>query len=162
MRVQTLFGRTLSAAHEPLLGAGFVLLRIAFALECLRFGKTLLKIHGSSPLAATEPWFALMKLLTEHESLLLPLGILLVISGVMFLLGLFTRPAAVLVFGVLLTIDIFVLGTSGVRPYIPLEAGVVAFILLAITGGMGHAAGLNGLILRNIRHPQMVARALFG
>ncbi len=58
--------------------------------------------------------------------------------------------------------DVLILPFEITKELWSVHAIVLAITCLALAGGLGHAAGLNGLILRNIRYPGTFARLLFG
>lgn len=156
MRVRTAFGRLAEATQERLFGAAFVLLRVVLGAECLAAGLSL----SQSDFKAR----GLDALLTSLTAGILPTVStwILIGMGAALVLGLFTRPAGLLgavLFGYAYALDIL---ASTTPDYLTLHLPLIALCLLFATGGAGHAFGLNGLVLRNLRYPGPLARFFYG
>ena len=162
MRIQTLFGRIAAAADEQWFGVSLVLIRVAFGLRAFTFGRAMWLAQTAGTVPAEEPFGPMLRVLLDHHALMSFAAVALMTVGVLFMFGLLTRPSGALCMVMVIIADVFVLPSAVMLPMLPIHAGTLAYALLALAGGLGHAGGLNGIVLRNIRHPGGVSRALFG
>lgn len=137
MRVQTLFGRMSAEAHEGMMGSALVILRIAFGFYLFTFSES----------AVVFP------LVDETVFMVL---------GIAFMVGLLTRPAGALFIVSTILVDALVVPFEEVKLLIPLHLVLISVASLGVAGGFGHAAGLNGIVLRNISRPGSLIKMLFG
>jgi len=162
MRIQSLFGRIAGAADEQWFGISLVAVRIAFGLYSFVFGRAMWQALQVGSVPAEEPFGPMLRVLLDHHSVMSFAAVALMTVGVLLMLGLLTRPAGALCIIMVVIGDAFVLPSAIMQSMLAVHAGVIAFSLLMLSGGLGHAVGLNGIVLRNIRHPGAFARALFG
>lgn len=146
MRVQSSFEKIAQSANAPLFSFCFIGLRILLGSSAF---------YAASQLSSLE-------LVDDKLWLDFVLPVALAICGISFVLGILVRPMAAL--AMILTV-IFGLGilqlTETPSALLPL-LGLLFLLGLFTAGGAGHAAGLDGLLLRNIRRPGAVAKFLFG
>ncbi|MFA5946188.1 MAG: hypothetical protein WC802_04750 [Patescibacteria group bacterium] len=162
MRVQTMFGRISAGTNEKFFGPALVLLRVAFGATLAKFSLEIAWAHGHTPMAnGILPLDIVRSLAVPHASTISWLVLPLLVVAVCFVLGLFTKPASILIFIILAVIDTVLLPLVTVKTIFWPELMMMSLALMGLSGGLGHAAGLNGLILRNISHPGMIVRTLF-
>jgi hypothetical protein len=162
MRIQTLFGRIAGAANEQWFGISLIIVRIFFGIHAFLFGRVMFHAYKTGIIGPEEPFGPMLHALLDHQSIMAGAAVCLMITGICFAFGVLTRPAAVLSLLMVGVGDILILPPNVAVPMLSTHAGVVAFSLLALSGGLGHAVGLNGIILRNIRRPGGIANAFFG
>jgi len=162
MRVQTMFGRISAGTNEKVFGPALVLLRVAFGVALAKFSLEIAWAHSHMPMAnGILPLDVVKALAVPHASTISWLVIPLLIVAVCFVLGLFTKPAGVLLLIILAVIDTVLLPLVTVKTIFWPELMMISVALMGLAGGLGHAGGLNGLILRNITRPGVIVRALF-
>jgi uncharacterized membrane protein YphA (DoxX/SURF4 family) len=90
-------------------------------------------------------WKSVMSVTASHASMAAPMqGLTEITVGVLLLLGLFTRPAAVVAFGFLASLWVSELGTSWIWE---LLVPVLASLALAV-GGAGRTWGIDSFLAR--------------
>lgn len=137
MRIQTLFGRISAEAHEQFMGTALVTLRVSFGVYAFALSKT----------AVTFP----------------PVdAVILMIVGIAFITGLLVRPAGVLFVLMTVLFDALIIPFEEVKALLPLHVVLIVIASLGVAGGLGHAFGFNGMVLRNISRPGRVVKFLFG
>lgn len=161
MRVQTLFGKLSAGTNERLFGSAIFLLRLTFGVIMLLNGRFTLMAAAGKTLPPGALFAPFAGLVGGAGTLASVFGVLLLLIGIAYLLGIFTRPAGILLIAVIVIADIFVIPFSTVKLLFVHECFVVSIALMGIAGGLGHAGGLNGLILRHIPRPGMLVRTLF-
>ena len=139
MRFQTSFEKIASATNSQLFGWSFIGLRVFLGI-----GLVAMTLNSSPDLLSS----------SVTEALTFAFGVALI-------LGLLIRPLAVgmFVYAVVSIVTVIQQDTpETILFYIPMM-----FLLgLYLSGGAGHAFGLDGLVLRNIRRPNAVTKFLFG
>ncbi len=135
-----MLGGIVSGTNEKLFGTALVLLRIAF-------GGVIASNVGSVALSqgVTAPWIM-------YPSLVI---------AALFVLGLCIRPASIGLLAMLVLVDLVVLPFATVKSLIWPQLLLVSVILMGLSGGLGNAFGLNGLILRNLKNPGKLLKFLF-
>ncbi len=134
MRFQTSFEKIAAVTNVHVAGLALVLLRLAVGLTMFVGG---LNMPG--------PW-----------------SLSLMFGGAMLILGLLVRPVAVVSMIASLLIILPTLIDSVTAEFVMTSLQVFGVNLLLASGGLGHAYGLDGVILRNIHRPGKVAKFLFG
>lgn len=146
MRVQSSFEKIAQNANAPLFSFCFVGLRIL--LGCSAFYAAI-NLPVWAP-AEQPAWLGIV------------LPALLAVCGTSFVLGVLVRPLAVTAMIVTVVLALGVLQvTENMAALLPL-LGLLFLLGLYTSGGAGHAAGLDGILLRNIRRPGALAKFLFG
>lgn len=147
MRVQTVFDSLAKNTQQQVFAYCLVLVRIALGAICLSMVSEFLKVNNLFGV-----W--------------LPLVIAaLLFGGGALLLGLLVRPAALvlslftLYFSYLTWADLLV---EQQALHVLFLTGLLALLGLFVAGGSGHALGLDGVVLRNIRRPGRWSKFLFG
>jgi uncharacterized membrane protein YphA (DoxX/SURF4 family) len=145
-------------AEQPHARIGLALVRLTIGAQFVwvffeNLGKGLYKPAAYAGLikyyidkdAAPAIWKSVMGVVMNHASIAAPLqGITEISVGVLLLLGLFTRPAALVAFGFLGSLWISELGTSWIWE---LLVPVLASLALAI-GGAGRTWGVDSILAR--------------
>lgn len=134
MRVQTMFGRISAGTNEKLFGPALVLLRVAFGA---------------------------ILTMSSQTTFLFWLGPFALVIGILFIAGLFVRPASLVMLLALIVLDVTLTPLPMLKMLIWPQLIVVSIALMGLAGGMGNALGLNGLILRNIKSPGAFIKFLF-
>lgn len=145
MRVQSSFEKIAQSANTPLFSFCFIGLRILLGCSALY--------------AATQ--LAMVEAADETVWLKAILPALLAICGTSFVLGIMVRPMAVVAMIVAVVFASNMLQADDMGNLLPL-VGVLFLLGLFTSGGAGHAAGIDGILLRNIRRPGPLAKFLFG
>lgn len=134
MRFQTSFEKIAAVTNVHVAGLALVLLRLAVGLTMFVGG-----------LNMPNPWsFSFM------------------LGGAMLILGLLVRPVVVVSMIVSLLLILPTLIDSVTAEFVVTALQAFSVNLLLASGGLGHAYGLDGVILRNIHRPGKVAKFLFG
>ncbi len=165
MRTQSILGKISEATHEQSFGVAYLVLRFAVGGMFLATGwsKITSGWSASSYLAvANGPFAEWFRSLAGNGVIDMLNAWGLFFLGVALIVGLLTRPAAML--GILLMtlyyLAHFVDNTA--RGYIDQHVIYAAILALFAAGGAGHALGLNAIVLGNIRKPNAVVKFLFG
>lgn len=161
MRIQTLFGRIAGATHEGWFGFGLVFLRIAFGLELFMLGRELFQFTRDGLLAQEQVLAPLFRALMTVQNITSLTALTLITIGILFVIGLAVRPVGVVLLLLIIILDLFFLPGTVVSDMIFLQGVAAAMSILALSGGLGHAFGLNGIIFRNIKRPGTIAKILF-
>lgn len=156
MRVQTTFEKIAQGASQKVFAACFVALRVAFGVACLYLAFNMLPVE-----VAAEPGTALYDHEFADQRLLTQIYAPFIAAiGLSFLLGLFVRPVS----GVCILLLIFFSLRAGSvypeRTFLIMMVAALGFGLFA-SGGSSHALGLDGIISRNIRRPNVLTKFLF-
>lgn len=165
MKTQTAFGKFASIVHERSFIGAYVFLRLSVGLLFFLSGWTKMTTHWSATsylLASDGPfadWFHSLANVGWMSGLN-AWGMLLL--GVALLLGLCSRPASLL--GMVLMVLYYLAHFTENTAHGLIEEHVVLFGVLALfaAGGLGHVAGLNSVILGNIRKPKAWMTFLLG
>lgn len=157
-----MFGRIAAGTNEKLFGPALVLLRISFGLILAKCAADIMFIDGTNygdgyTLFPAE----MLQVLGTHLSAVDWISLILGIVSVLFIAGLLTKPASIVLFVLLAVIDVALLPISTVKALLIPELFAVSVLLMALSGGIGNALGLNGLILRNIKSPGAFLKFLF-
>jgi len=135
-----MLGAIVSGTNEKLFGTALVLLRISFGgIVAANIGSVATS-HG-----VVVPWIMYPPL----------------VIAALFALGLCVRPASIVLLILLAVIDVVVLPLTVVKALIWPQLFAISIALMGISGGLGNAVGLNGLILRNIKNPGAFVKFLF-
>jgi uncharacterized membrane protein YphA (DoxX/SURF4 family) len=149
---------TSQAAIQPRTGIGLAIVRLTIGAEFVwvffeNLGKGLYKPEAYAELingyiqnsSAPAAWKSVMALAAAHASMAAPLqGFTEISLGVLLLLGLLTRPAALVAFGLLGSLWLSELGTAWIWE---LLVPVLASLALAV-GGAGRTWGLDVFLAR--------------
>jgi hypothetical protein len=152
MRFQTSFEKIAAATNGQLFGWSFIGLRVFLGVVLVFMTLN----SGAVTYWNADAAFSSGDLLWSSAT-----QVVMFAFGVSLILGLLIRPLAVamLAYVVVSTVLVIQQGTPGVILfYIPV------FLLLGmyVSGGAGHAFGLDGVVLRNIRRPNAITKFLFG
>ncbi len=154
MRVQTNFENLVAATNGQLFGWSFIGLRVfigvVFMLMALQSGAIAWWNPDLNFSASEIAWSSLTQIMT-------------LILGLSLIVGLLVRPASVVMLAYMLGSLVITFNSGELSPdiwvlYIPIA---LVFGMYA-SGGAGHALGLDGVVLRNLRRPNAVTKFLFG
>jgi len=160
MRFQSTFEKITQGTSQQLFAFCFVALRIAVGVACL-YAATQLIGTGAFTTDIEQGTTSYAVQLADFQVIQALFTPVLVAVGLVFILGALVRPVALLAI-------VFILvnaATSGsINPGgVIVGHGLVALGLsLFAAGGSGHAFGLDGIISRNIRRPNVITKFLFG
>lgn len=165
MRTQSQLGKIAEVTHEKSFGAAYIALRVLLGGMFFATGwqKITTGWSASSYLAVANGPFA------EWFQSLAGNGVVdtvnawgLLLLGVALIIGLLTRPAAILgiVLMALYYLAHFVDNTA--HGYIDQHVIYSAILAVFAAGGAGHAFGLNAIVLGNLRKPKAAVKFLFG
>lgn len=158
MRFQSTFEQVAQGMYPQMFAWCLVALRVVIGLACWYVVWQLLSISTidtavpvvANPMGSID--------VAAVKSVLVPPLLLL---GVVFIFGVFVRPVATI--GMIAFVVALVLaGPERWGQLIVLDVIVLFVLALFAAGGSGHALGLDGIIARNIRRPNVVTRFLFG
>jgi uncharacterized membrane protein YphA (DoxX/SURF4 family) len=149
---------TSQAAIQPHAGIGLAIVRLTIGAEFVwvffeNLGKGLYKPDNYADLIrgyiqdghAPAVWKSVMALMASHASMAAPLqGCTEISLGVLLVLGLFTRPAALVAFGLLGGLWLSELGTSWIWELLP---SVLASFALCV-GRAGRTWGIDAFLAR--------------
>lgn len=161
MRVQSTFEKITQGTSQNLFAIFFVALRILLGVAAVYLAVQLAHQSGpdvSTGVAGSPPYLMQLSDLKAARMLVEPL---LVGMGCLFILGLLVRPVAVVAI-IFLILNAFTSGSINPEG-VWITNGVIALgLALFAVGGSGHALGLDGIISRNIRRPNLLTKILFG
>lgn len=165
MRTQSTLGKITETAHEKSFGVAYVALRVLLGGMFFTTGWAKISTDWSAATylaAADGPFSEWFQSLAGNGMIDVMNAWGLFLLGIALVLGLLTRPAAML--GILLMalyyFAHFVSNTA--MGYIDQHVIYAAVLALFAAGGAGHAFGLNAIVLGNLRKPNAVVKFLFG
>ena len=162
MRAQSTFEKIAQGTSQQLFAVCFVILRIAVGLAFIYLAIKLTQMTGADVASDIEPGtpsYAMQ--LADLRAIKILFSPILIGLAVLFVCGLLVRPVSVVAIG-LIALNAFTSGSINPEGVIVGHGLLMLGFLLFAAGGSGHVLGLDGIISRNIRHPNMITRFLFG
>lgn len=160
-----MLGKISEATHGQSFGAAYVALRVLLGGMFLATGWAKISTDWSAAMylsTADGPFSEWFRSLAGNGMIDVMNEWGLFLLGIALVVGILVRPAAIL--GMLLMalyyFAHFVANTK--MGYIDEHVIYAAVLALFAAGGAGHAFGLNGIVLGNLRKPNAVVKFLFG
>lgn len=164
MRTQSTLGKIASGANEAWLGNAILLLRLVMGVLFFSAGWSKVTTDWSAEWflrEASGPFALWFQSLAGNwvVDVLNAWGLLLL--GVALILGVLVRPAS-LAGALLMTLYYVAAFTENTaHGYVDEHIVYIAILLLFAAGGVGHAFGINAIVLGNLHKPNRVLRWLF-
>lgn len=165
MRTQSILGKLSAGTHEASFGAAYLALRALTGAMFFLSGleKVSTSWSAATYLAASNGPFADVFRSLAGNVLIDGLNAWgQVFLGVALLIGLFTRPAALLGVALMMLYYLAHFVQNTTNGIIDEHVILAAVLALFAAGGAGHAFGINAVILGNLRKPGSIVKFLFG
>lgn len=160
MRHRTIFGIFSHATHELWFGLLFVVLRAVVGLSILLFGISRIGdwtvLNDLSINSLASDWFEQIFAGSIYESYLIWA---MIICGACIFLGMFTRISSIMLIAINIIVYMWMFDSSII---LSREIVIITCCALFLSGGAGHAMGLDYFLYSYARERTWIVKLLFG